>query len=76
MARTKATPCVALAQWLSSKSLTQAQFARMVGVAPNTVYRWISGERRPDWTTMRRLADITAGEITPDSFLSQPARAA
>jgi transcriptional regulator with XRE-family HTH domain len=66
---TKATS-TALAAWLKAKRISQVEFARRVGVDPNTVYRWVKGDRRPYWKTMEKIAAETGGEVTADSFLS------
>jgi transcriptional regulator with XRE-family HTH domain len=52
-----------LRQYLKSRKLTQVQFARMVGVDPNTVWRWLHGWRRPSRDLITRLHAITCGEI-------------
>jgi transcriptional regulator with XRE-family HTH domain len=59
--------------WLKAKRISQAEFARRVGVEPNTVYRWVKGDRRPDWKIMEKIAAETGGEVTANSFLSSAA---
>lgn len=36
-----------LEEWLAHRGLKKSQFAKLVGVTPVTVSRWISGERHP-----------------------------
>lgn len=36
-----------LEEWIAHKRLKKSQFARLVGVHPTTVSRWISGKARP-----------------------------
>ena len=64
---------VPLSVYLQSRRMSQAELARLIGVAPNTVYRWLEGSRRPGWKTLTRLAEITGGAVTADSFLSRQA---
>src|SRR5437762_84575 len=43
--------------------LTQAQFAKLASVAPNTVARWERGERRIPEATGRRLDFLLVDEL-------------
>lgn len=42
-------------EFRSRNNLTQAQAARLVGVAPNSWARWEAGHRRPSASTLRLL---------------------
>lgn len=56
-----------LSVYLKRKKMTPAAFARLVGVAPLTVHRWLKGERFP----LRHLAEIksaTGGSVTANDF--------
>lgn len=65
---------IPLADYLRRHKLTQVEFADRLGVHKNTVYRWLIGERRPDWETIRAIVRETDGAVTADSFLP-PSRA-
>ena len=36
-----------LKKWLDNKGISQKKFAGMIGVAPSTVYRVMTGKTRP-----------------------------
>jgi len=46
-------------QWLSERGMRQNHFADMVPVRPETLSRWLAGEKRPGPLAMHRLADMT-----------------
>lgn len=53
-----------LAQYLHSENLTQAEFARRLGVNQATVSKLASGERRStSIETARRIAAVTGGAV-------------
>lgn len=62
-----------LAQWLSEHETRARAFARLVGVAPSTVSRWLAGEIIPDRERMRKIADATDGRVMPNDFMDFPA---
>jgi transcriptional regulator with XRE-family HTH domain len=41
---------------------TQAQFGSLIGAPKNTVWRWESGQSRPDASYSRRLSELAARE--------------
>lgn len=70
----------ALSIWLRAKDITDADFARRIGVSRSTVGRYTRGERYPDPPTLLRIRRETAGGVTADSMLAtwsaaNPARA-
>lgn len=44
--------------WLNVKALSQADFARMMGVSRSTVYQWIMGQREPTNDTFFKICDV------------------
>lgn len=44
-----------LRQYRESKGLSQAELASLLGVAPNTVWRWEAGEREPSRSKRREI---------------------
>lgn len=54
----------ALADYLADARLDAADFARMLGVAPETVSRMVSNGTAPDYALARRIADVTDGALT------------
>jgi transcriptional regulator with XRE-family HTH domain len=65
-----------LSDWLRERKLSQVELARQLNVSPNTVNRWLGGAHRPGWRTMQRLAELTEGCVTADSFLPDQQRVA
>jgi transcriptional regulator with XRE-family HTH domain len=57
-----------LGDYLSAKSIRRADFAQMIGRSPEAVRRYMKGERKPEEDTMRRIAEITEGEVTANDF--------
>ena len=58
-----------LETWLSGSNKTIAQFRKELGVSSiATTYRYLRGERIPRPEIMRRISEITNGQVTPDDF--------
>jgi predicted transcriptional regulator len=69
-----------LAQWLRLASVSQADFARMIGVTQATVCRYAAGARIPRRAMMARIEQATGGQVTAADFYAPattpPARGA
>ena len=48
------------------KNMTQNELARLVGVSPQTVFRWEQGQRSPRAEELQRLAEVLG---TPVAYL-------
>jgi DNA-binding transcriptional regulator YdaS (Cro superfamily) len=57
-----------LAQWLQLASVSQADFARVIGVTQATVCRYAAGTRIPRRAMMVRIQEATGGKVTPADF--------
>ena len=58
-----------LADYLRSEGIKPSRFAALVGVPASTVARLISGERsNPGLDLMKKIADASGGEVTPNDF--------
>jgi len=57
-----------LAQWLRRTAVSQADFARMIGVTQATVCRYVAGTRIPRRAIMARIEHATGGQVTPADF--------
>lgn len=55
-------------KFLKNEGLTIAAFARLIGVSPVSVSRYLSGDRFPDQKTMQSIYEATNGEVTPNDF--------
>jgi transcriptional regulator with XRE-family HTH domain len=58
-----------LKNWLDKKGISQKEFADMIGVAPSTIYRVITGKTRPKLDVARRIELSTSGEVSRWSVL-------
>ena len=57
-----------LEQWLKSNNMSAAAFAKRIGVARCSVYRYVSGERVPSRTYMGAILKETGGKVTANDF--------
>lgn len=60
-----------LGDYLKRHKVPVADFAREIGVDPDSVYRYRDGTRRPSWRVMPKIIAATGGRVTADSFLLQ-----
>ena len=58
-----------LADFLSNADIKATAFAERIGVTRQTLWRYISGERRPEWDVLERIQRETEGQVTPNDFL-------
>jgi len=58
-----------LREWREKKGLTMVELARMLGVDKSAVSRWESGERFPSRRSLKKIAEVTGGEVTANDFL-------
>lgn len=58
-----------LAAYLSANDIRDSDFAARIGVTRQTLWRYKSGERRPEWDVLERISRETGGQVTPNDFL-------
>lgn len=59
---------------MTENSLTAQGLADRLGsTSVRTVQKWMSGERRPRGEQIRKIAEITGGQVTFNDFFEQPA---
>ena len=56
-----------IALHLEKNALTQAAFARIIGVSQPTVAEWVNGNKRPAETALRKVAQ--ALDMSPEALL-------
>ncbi len=56
-----------LREFLHENNLSQAEFARRIGVKPGQVSEWLHGKAKPGYDTLKAMA--TAFGISADYFL-------
>ena len=61
--------------YLSTHSLSTAEFARQLGVPPQTAHRYRHGQRLPEKELMERIAAVTSYAVMPNDFYSLGRRA-
>ncbi|MEN3212269.1 helix-turn-helix transcriptional regulator [Methylorubrum populi] len=64
-----------LADYLSEVDIRPAAFAERIGVTRQAMWRYVSGDRRPEWDVLERIQAATDGHVTPNDFLSSEAPA-
>lgn len=47
-----------LEEWIAHRRMKKSHFARLVGVSPVTVSRWISGDRTPAGYLIPQICDV------------------
>lgn len=57
-----------LAAYLDAEQISDAAFARMVGVERQAVGRYKTGERFPERTILLRIFEATNGAVTANDF--------
>ena len=65
-----------LRAYMQKEGLGDAQFAERIGVHRQTVRQYREGKRIPRPEIMRRIVEVTGGEVTAQDFYdAAPARA-
>ena len=62
-----------LATYLSERKISDARFAELIGVSQVAVTRYATGKRVPRPEHMKRIREVTAGQVTPDDFFREGA---
>ena len=57
-----------LANYLEEQNLSIGDFAAQLGVAYQTIHRYVRGERRPQWSLLQRITKETGGAVQPNDF--------
>ena len=57
-----------LPDYLAKAGLSMAQFAQKIGVSREAVRGWCGGEYSPSLQRIKRIEEITEGEVTARSF--------
>ena len=61
-----------LASYLDINGMTDAEFARRLGVSRHTVGRYRLGERFPHPEGLTKIPRITGGQVTANDFANLP----
>jgi DNA-binding transcriptional regulator YdaS (Cro superfamily) len=60
-----------LDEYLTTSNLTNAEFAKRIGVSTVAVQYWRHGQRIPRPAQMQAIREATKGEVTPNDFLPE-----
>lgn len=58
-----------LKQWLKDNNISSDELAKSLKVSIEAVYKWMSGERKPDTENMNAIFLLTKGVVTPNDFI-------
>jgi len=61
-----------LADYLSSRGLTDEAFASLVGMSQSQISRIKRGISRPSWSAVEVIERATGGEVSASDFLPRP----
>lgn len=64
-----------LSEYMKSSKLDPDRMAAIIGCSPGAVKKWLYGERMPRAEQMRRIDEVTGGQVKPNDFVGAPAEA-
>ncbi|MFC5423241.1 helix-turn-helix domain-containing protein [Bosea eneae] len=59
-----------LAEYLRTRDMKPAEFARIVGTHRQNVSRWMNGIAVPRPDDLRKILEVTDGKVTPNDFIT------
>lgn len=62
-----------LSDYLAERKESVVVFAARLGCRPVSVYRYLSHNRTPRPSVLRRIAELTSGAVTANDFVEQHA---
>jgi transcriptional regulator with XRE-family HTH domain len=63
-----------LPEWLELVEKTPEWLAPRIRVSQVALWRYLNGERRPDWKVIQRIVKVTGGAVTANDYLPDPVR--
>ena len=58
-----------LDDWIAQRGITREAFAALIDVEAPTVTRYANGDRVPRPRIMRRIIEVTEGQVTANDFI-------
>lgn len=58
-----------LGTWLEEKGITREAFAARIETTAPSVTRYVNGERVPRPRIMKRITEVTLGQVTANDFI-------
>ena len=59
-------------EWRKARGWTYSDLGRALSVSPQAARRWCLGERIPRPVELRKIRELTAGQVTADDFVDLP----
>jgi transcriptional regulator with XRE-family HTH domain len=59
-----------LDDYLKTTRTPVKKFAQAIGVARQTLHRYLAGKREPSFDTLAKIKEVTDGKVTADDFVS------
>lgn len=60
-----------LKEHIEKRGLNFSTYAPLIGVTPQAVSRYASGDRIPEKDVMQAILEDSGGEVTPNDFYTQ-----
>lgn len=57
-----------LKEYVKSNNFSQYRFAKMMNISPANVSRWVSGKNIPSLNYIKKIKEITGGQVTIVDF--------
>lgn len=61
-----------LSEYMKASALDDERMAAAIGCSPGAVKKWRYRERTPRPEQLRRIAEITGGQVQPNDFVVSP----
>jgi DNA-binding XRE family transcriptional regulator len=61
-----------LGEYIRAQGITRSEFARRMGVSAQAVNRYCDGDRIPRLPQLRKIYELTGGDVTPNDFYCGP----
>lgn len=62
-----------LKRYRERRGLSQEEFGRLIGTTKVTISRFETGAREPTLRTIKKIMDVTGGELTANDFMPRHA---
>ena len=58
-----------LKSWIEKTPMSVAELAEELNKTPTTIYRWLNGSRSPDKKAMKKIYELSKGQVDPNSII-------
>ena len=60
-----------LEAWMIANSKSVDEVAAAVGVTGRAIRHYLRGDRRPEWTIIKRISEVTSNSVTANDWLEK-----